>query len=53
VKNQPIFAISSQLLNVVTQAHIHIKAQFSSNNVLVIKDNPYSPLLLTGENSHA
>jgi hypothetical protein len=42
-----------QLMNVVTEAHIHIKAQFSSNNVLVIKDNPYSPLLLTGENSHA
>jgi len=43
----------NQLLNVVTEAHIHIKAEFSSNHVLVIKDNPYSPLLLTGANDHA
>ena len=43
----------NQLLNVVTEAHIHIKAEFSSNHVLVIKDNPYSPLLLTVANDHA
>lgn len=42
----------AQLLQAASYANVNAKAIFNSNNVLVIKDNTYSPLFLNGE-THA
>lgn len=40
----------AQLIQAASQSGINIKAQFNTNYVLVIKDDSFSPLLLTGGN---
>lgn len=40
----------AQLIQSSSQAGVDVQAQFNANNVLVIKDNSYSPILLGGSN---
>jgi len=40
----------AQLIQSSSQAGVDVQAQFNSNNILVIKDNSYSPILLGGSN---
>ena len=40
----------AQLIHSSSQAGVDVQAQFNANNVLVIKDNSYSPILLGGSN---
>ena len=39
-----------KLIQSSSQAGVDVQAQFNTNNVLVIKDNSYSPILLGGSN---
>jgi len=40
--------VLAQLLEAAKASGINLKASFASNNVLIIKDNSYSPILLKG-----
>ncbi len=40
--------VLTQLLESLAQSGVDLKAEFNSNNVLLIKDNSYSPILLGG-----
>ncbi|OIN82935.1 TcpQ domain-containing protein [Francisella sp. TX07-6608] len=41
----------AQLIESALHAGLDIKAEFNANNVVVIKDNSYSPILLSGDNN--
>ena len=41
----------NELLGVLSDSGFNIKAEFHTNNTLVIKDNNYSPILLSGVNN--
>lgn len=43
--------VLNELLDVLSDKGFNIKAEFNSNNTLVIEDNNYSPILLSGVNN--
>lgn len=43
--------VLNELLDVLSDNGFNIKAEFNSNNTLVIEDNNYSPILLSGVNN--